>query len=178
MDREIVVVSGAPGSGKTTLAAVLAPALQMPRIGKDLIKESLWDTLDPPKGDRQWSRQLGGAAMEVLWTLAALSPRVLIEANFRPHSDYERGKLASLSSRIVEVYCWCPSDVARQRFESRGTDPTHHPAHVDSTLDPELLAEFDQPMGLGNLIRVDTTLPVDVTALAEMILAKFAPSRP
>ena len=116
--------------------------------------------------------------MEVLWTLAALSPRILIEANFRPHSDYERAKLASLSGRIVEVYCWCPSDMARQRFESRAADPTHHPAHVDSTLAPELLAEFDQPMGLGNLIRVDTTLTVDVTALAEMILATFAPSRP
>lgn len=172
------MVSGAPGSGKSSLAALLAPALQMPRIGKDLIKESLWDTFDPPKGDRQWSRKLGGAAMGVLWTLAAQSPRVLIEANFRPHSLYEREKLAGLSNRIVEVYCWCPPDIARQRFESRAADPTHHPAHVNSVLDPELLAEFDQPMGLGTLLRVDTTFPVDVAELTKIILAKLATSRP
>lgn len=177
MDREIVVVSGAPGSGKTTLAALLAPALQMPVISKDLVKESLWDSFDPPKGDRQWSRQLGGAAMEVLWALAAHSPRVLIEANFRPHSQYEREKLAALGSRIVEVYCWCPPETARQRFENRAADPTHHPAHVDSTLDPELLAEYDQPMGLGSLVRLDTTLPIDVTELAEATLARFAAFR-
>jgi predicted kinase len=168
------VVSGAPGSGKTTLAALLAPALQIPRIGKDLIKESLWDTFDPPKGDRQWSRQLGGAAMEILWTLAAQSPRVLIEANFRPHSDYERAKLASLSSRIVEVYCWCPPDMASQRFARRAACADHHPAHVDSELDPALLAEFDQPVGLGSLVEVDTTLPVGVPELADMVSVKLA----
>jgi hypothetical protein len=152
----------------------LAPALQIPRIGKDLIKESLWDTFDPPDGDREWSRQLGGAAMDVLWTLAAQSPRVLIEANFRPHSDYERAKLAGLSSRIVEVYCWCPPEVAGQRFARRAAGPNHHPAHVDSTLDPTLLAEFDQPVGLGSLIRVDTTVPVEVAELADKVLAKLA----
>jgi predicted kinase len=172
------MVSGAPGSGKTTLASLLAPALQMPRIRKDLIKESLWDTFNPPKGDRQWSRQLGGAAMDVLWTLAAQSPRVLIEASFRPHRDYERAKIARLSTRIVEVYCWCPPDIARQRFESRAAGPAHHPAHVNTTLEPSLLAEFDRPIGIGSLIRVDTALPIDVAELVERISAKLVHSRP
>ena len=35
MDREIVLVSGAPGSGKSTIAAGLARALRMPLLGKD-----------------------------------------------------------------------------------------------------------------------------------------------
>jgi predicted kinase len=178
LDREIVLVSGAPGSGKSTIAASLARALGMPLLGKDLIKETLWDTFTPPVGDLQWSRRLGGAAMEVLWTLAAHSPRVILEANFRPHSDYERAKLVALSGRIVEVYCWCPPEIATTRYEARAAESTHHPAHVSPTLDPQLLAEFDRPVGLGTLIRVDTTLFVNIEALAQEIAAGLVVSRP
>ena len=117
MDREIVFVSGAPGSGKTTLAGMLAETLQMNLIGKDLIKETLWDVFDPPSGDLQWSRRLGAASMEVIWTLAAESRRTVLEANFRPHSDYEKAKLSGLSAKLAEVYCSCPPEVARERYE-------------------------------------------------------------
>ena len=41
---------------------------------------------------------------------------------------------------------------------------------------PEFLAEFDRPVGLGTLIEVDTTRPVDVPALALAVLVAF--SRP
>lgn len=177
-DREIVLVSGAPGSGKSTIAAGLARALHMPLLGKDLIKESLWDTFTPPAGDLQWSRRLGSAAMEVLWTLAAHSPSVILEANFRPHSDFERARLSALSGRIVEVYCWCPPEVATTRYEARAAESTHHPAHVSPTLDPQLLAEFDRPMGLGTVIRVDTTLFVNIEVIAQEISAGLLVSRP
>jgi len=102
---------------------------------------------------------------------------VILEANFRPHSDYERAKLVALSDRIVEVYCWCPPEIATTRYEARAKESTHHPAHVSPTLDPQLLAEFDRPMRLGALIRVDTTLFVNIEALAQEIAAGFAVSR-
>ncbi len=174
MDREIVFVSGAPGSGKTTLAGRLAEALQMNLIGKDLIKETLWDVLGPPSGDLEWSRRLGAAAMEVMWTLAAQSGRAVLEANFRPHSDYEKAKLSELSAKLVEVYCSCPPDVARERYERRAAQKVHHPAHVTPTLDSVLLAEFDQPIGLGRLVVVNTTLTVNVQVLAKTVLAELA----
>jgi energy-coupling factor transporter ATP-binding protein EcfA2 len=176
MERDIVLVSGAPGSGKSTLAACLASALRVHLLSKDHIKETLWDVFDPPAGDLQWSRQLGAAAMEVLWTLAAQSPYALLEANFRPHSDYERDKLTGLSARIVEVYCWCPPDVAMHRYEVRAAGPGHHPAHVTPSLDPALLAEFDQPVGLGTVIRVDTSFPVNIERLAEKVSVSLSVS--
>jgi predicted kinase len=174
MDREVVLVTGAPVSGKSTLAGKLAETLQMNLIGKDLIKEALWDVFDPPAGDLQWSRRLGASAMEVIWILAAQSRRVVLEANFRPHGEYEKAKLTGLSAKLVEVYCSCPPEVARERYERRAVQSTHHPAHVTPALDPELLAEFDQPIGLGTVIEVNTTAAVNIEELTRTILTELA----
>jgi predicted kinase len=174
MEREIVLVSGAPGSGKSTLARGLAKTIPMNLIGKDLIKETLWDVFGPPSGDLEWSKRLGAAAMEVMWTLAAQSHRVILEANFRPHSGYERAKILGLSPNPLELYCHCPADVARERYRRRAAQSNHHPAHVSPNLDPELLREFDQPVGLGKVITVDTTLPVSVDELARAVVTELA----
>lgn len=74
MQRQIVLVSGAPAAGKTTCARLLAALLGFPLLSKDDIKEALWDALESPAGDRAWSRRVGDAAMEVLWALAAQFP--------------------------------------------------------------------------------------------------------
>ena len=60
--------------------------------GKDRIKETLHDALGAPVSDLAWSNRLGGAAMELLWALAADAPAVVLEANFRPHSAYEQSR--------------------------------------------------------------------------------------
>ena len=69
--RRLVYVSGAPGSGKTSLAAPLAAELGYALLTKDRIKETLHDAFGAPESDLAWSRRLGGAAMELLWALAA-----------------------------------------------------------------------------------------------------------
>jgi Ni2+-binding GTPase involved in maturation of urease and hydrogenase len=40
------------------------------------------------------------------------------------------------------------------------------PGAGKTSLTPEMLAEYDRPVGIGELITVDTTAPVDVAALA------------
>lgn len=160
------------------MAGPLAESFGMNLIAKDRVKETLWDVLAPPDGDLGWSKRLGAASMEVIWTLAAQSRRVVLEANFRPHSEYEKARLSGLSAKVVEVHCCCPPEVARQRYERRAAQRSHHPAHVTPTLDAALLAEFDQPVGLGAVIAVDTTHAVDVEALALEVLSALARSGP
>src|SRR6185437_1283503 len=131
--RKLVYVSGAPGSGKTSLAVPLAAALGYALLTKDRIKETMHDAFGAPEPDRAWSRRLGGAA------------------------------------RPVEVHCACPPGLALQRYNARTT----HPVHVVTTLAPEAMAEYDRPVGIGALVTVDTTVPVDVNAVAAVVRAHY-----
>jgi predicted kinase len=165
--RRLVYVSGAPGSGKSTLAAPLAAELGYALLGKDIIKETLHGVLGPPDLDRARSRELGAASMELLWALAARSPQVVIEANFRPYSDYERNRLTALGGVQVEVHCACPPELAVARYNAR----PRHPVHVQTSITPDYLAEFDRPVGIGALVTVDTTAPADIPAIAAQVRA-------
>jgi predicted kinase len=168
--RQVVVVSGAPGAGKSTLAVPLARALGFPLVSKDVIKESLFDSLGQVDDDPLVSsRRLGAAAMELLWRQAAECPSVVIEANFRSLSNYERGRLHALSPSPVEVYCRVTPEIAAQRYTDRGARSDHHPVHVLRSLPVCAFEEFQAPMGLGPVLEVDTSAPVDVSALADRV---------
>lgn len=170
--RRLVLVSGAPGAGKTTLGRPLAAALGMPFISKDVIKESLFDALGHVADDQlESSRRLGGAAMELLWRLAGECPAAVLEANFRSHSDYERDRITELCEHPVEVYCRVPLEVASTRYSERGARSEHHEVHVLRSITSDALAEFESPFDLGPVIEVDTTAAVDIHALADRVLA-------
>jgi hypothetical protein len=109
--------------------------------------------------------------MELIWALGADAPAVVLEANFRPRSEYERGRIAALGGLVVEVYCDCPIQVATSRYNMRG--PTRHPVHVVDTMSAELAAELDQPIGAGELVVVDTSVPVDVAGVVAEVRARF-----
>ena len=157
------------------MAVPLAAALGLPLLAKDHIKETLFDALDCPEGDLAASRRVGAASMELLWGLAERFPSVVLEANFRPHSAYERARINALQARLIEVHCLCPAAMAAQRYEARASSASHHRAHVLARLSDDLLGEFDRPMGVGYLIQVDTTKPVDVPGVTASIQAILRP---
>jgi predicted kinase len=162
----IVYVSGRLGAGKSSLAGPLAAALGYSLVTKDLVKETLHDALyEPGDGavDRELSRRLSGAAMELLFMLAAHAGDMVIEANFNPHRQLERDRLRGLGDRVVEVYCECPAEVAVARYNARHP---RHAAHGITTVTLASIEKYDQPVGVGPLITVDTSGPVDIAAVA------------
>jgi hypothetical protein len=80
----LVVVTGMPSSGKTTVAEALAGQLRLPLIAKDEIKECLYETLGA--GDVSWSGRMGAAAYALIFSLArrmlSSGASIIVEANF------------------------------------------------------------------------------------------------
>ncbi len=158
----IAYISGKPGAGKSTLAFPLGAELGYSLVVKDLLKESLHDTLSVQgESGQPWSRRLNIASWDMLWTVAAHAGDMVIEANFHSQAADELAKLRGLGARLVEVNCACPTEVAQARYNAR----TRHQAH-SVTLPLSAWDKYDQPVGVGPLISVDTTRPVDVAAVA------------
>jgi hypothetical protein len=109
--------------------------------------------------------------MELLWALATSAPAVVIEANFRPYSEYERARLSGLAAQAVEMHCACPPEVALRRYNAR----VAHPVHVVTTLSLDAMAEYDRPIGIGDLVTVDTSVEVDVQGVATTIRGCLEP---
>ena len=162
----LVLVTGPPASGKTTLAQPLARQLGLPLLGKDTVKEALFDALGT--GDRAWSRRLGAASYAVLLNFARELPAAVLDANFYP--DHGPG-LLQVCQRPIEIFCRCPAAEVERRFIRRA--PARHAGHVDHVLDTQLKATLDgevSPLGLGGpVLEVDTSRPVDVAAVARWV---------
>lgn len=168
--RRVVLVSGPPAAGKTTLSAPLAAELGFVLLAKDRIKETLHDWLGEGEVDLAWSRRLGAASMELLWALAQDAPAAVLEANFWPDDPRPLGRIRDLAHNPVEVFCSCPVRECRRRYAQRAA--SRHAVHVDDyhvQHSEDAFARSARPVGLGTVITVDTTTNVDVRALAREI---------
>ena len=160
MGGRLVIVGGAPATGKTTLALALGRSLGLPVITKDDIKEALATPF--ATGDRDWSRQLGIAAYAVMFAVAervlAAGHGLVLETNFRSGiSDAALRVLARLAPTVV-IVCRVSDPLRRKRFEERATRGRHR-VHIDSAVLEEWNeddSEYLIDIGTPRLI-VDTT---------------------
>ena len=160
-----VLVGGWPGSGKSTLSVGLAAELGLPLLAKDEIKEALVDALGVP-ADVAASQRLGRAAVLAMLRVAARCPGAVLDSTWL---DYTRPLVAALPGRPVEVRTALPREQARERYHARAG---RHAGHLDGErTEDELWGRTVEPLGVGPLVEVDTSGPVDVPALAARIRA-------
>lgn len=167
-----VLVGGWPGAGKSTLAAALGGRLGLPVLAKDEVKEALAEGLGRP-GTVSESRRLGRAAVLAVLKVARRCPGAVLDSTW---FDYTRPLVSALPGRVVEVRCVVPVAVARSRYYARAA--IRDPGHLDLERDEaELWGEPVLPLGVGPVVLVDTTVPVDIQAVAAEVLRAAGDSR-
>lgn len=183
----LIVVTGPPGAGKTTLARRLGQMLSLPVMTKDTIKETLFEHLG--WSDRAWSRQLGGASMEVLYTFAeaqlVAGRSCVVEANFDAAFAYPvfqrfRTRYVFLP---IQILCVAEPAVLEARFQQRANSGERHPGHQDHLLaDPDASDPIPgriEPLDIGGqLIELDMTAfeQVDYDGLCQHIVTLWQDS--
>ena len=174
----MVVVTGLPGTGKTTIANHLSERLALPGFRKDEFKEILFDVLG--WSDKDWSEALDGACYELLWRICDSELRagrsLIVESNFEPgpHAPRILDLCRRHQARAIEIHCRTERHVLADRFKERVERGDRHPGHAERSQEvmeseaiPKLLHEPDPLLGVTNLsLTVDTTDPDAINTAA------------
>lgn len=129
----LILVGGAPGSGKTVLARRLAADLTLPLWTKDFVKETLSDGL----GVRglEASKALGRPTFAVFYAVLAelLRGRIslIAEANYRRALSVVELRPLVAMARTVQIFCEAPPEICVQRVIERLDRGERHPIHAD-----------------------------------------------
>ncbi len=164
MTRTAILVNGVPASGKSTVSRRIAAALAVPLLALDTVKEALFAELGT--GDRLHNRRFGRASYGAIWALVGEFPvdaTVVVDAwfGFQP-LELLQGHLSRAGvTRTVEVWCTAPPEVIAQRYADRAA--ARHAGHLGLDYVPELraLAASARPLGIGPVVPVDTSLPLN-----------------
>lgn len=140
----LVIVSGLPATGKTTLARALGDALTLPVFHKDHFKELLFATRINPEAEveRATSRDFGKQSMHLLYAIARELSRwdvsCIIEAYFHPELAAPELRPLTSSARVIQVHCAADDAVMVARYRARFEAGERHEVHFDATMVDDL----------------------------------------
>lgn len=162
----IIIVTGRPAAGKSTLAKWLSRELKLPLVSKDSIREELFDRLGWK--DRKWAQKLGKASVDMMFYFARaeleVGHSIIMDNSFYPPVSNPRFQALKEQYNAESIQIVCDSDrqTLFQRFKTRAETANRHPGHGDQDVLEELYTNLantsSQVLDIsGSVIEVDTT---------------------
>jgi predicted kinase len=164
---KIVIVSGAPASGKTTVGKKIAHDLGYEFYGKDTIKEALFDS--HPKvirGYLWYEKRAKAVLINDVQSSFSKGRSVVIESDFNKGDKRWLEPLCK-GHQVAEVRCTTKGLTRLKRYISRNENGARHKGHHDRRWYPSMFIQAlgtyiglewpYYPMGLSAVIKVDTS---------------------
>lgn len=158
MENTLIIFAGMPGSGKTTLARMVAETLRIPVLAKDRVQRVLRDRdlTDPASGEGYY------VILDLADDQLSMGVSVMLDATFPlDHFRVVASQVAAKHhARFCAVYCHCSDEaVWRARMEDRVQYiPGWAPVGWEDVL---RMREYYQPWG-DNALSIDSLFPPEV----------------
>ena len=136
MKPTLIIITGLPGTGKTSLGKEIASNFNLPFISKDAFKEILFDVLGSK--DREWSKKIGMASYDILYHITEenlkANKSLIIETNFDP--SFANKKIHEFTKKYnftpFQIRCITNGKILFQRFKERSNSSERHEGHCDN----------------------------------------------
>lgn len=177
--HKLIVVAGAPASGKTRLAQRLAKETGYQRVSMDELKEAFFDVAG--YYDRAWSKRIGKLAWPVFQKLVEghleKEESVIAEATFLWASDgpWLSHLHKTYDVELIQLWMTAHPEALRSRFIERA-NTIRHPGHNDAL--EEVIDEFDErffsgltyiPHPIGDRTKIIDTTDFDEFDFGEVL---------
>lgn len=168
MDKVLILVSGMPGVGKTSCAKYISEKLNIAMIGKDKVREVIWDRLNFNPLIKDESKKYAGLAYDLSFHFCEILMKtgqpVIFESNFTKLSEEIFKPLAQkYEYKVINVMLAGDPEIIRKRFVEREKAGERHPglAMYGNFDDAGMFSEAAQIH--GDFKYGDVVINVDVT---------------
>lgn len=161
----IIIITGRPAAGKSTLAKWLSQELKFALVSKDSIREALFDRLGWK--DRKWAQELGKASVDMMFYFAKAALEVghsiIMDNTFDPAVSVSRFQTIKdqYDAESIQIICDASNEILFERFKARYVSGDRHPGHGDEAvlddLNTFLSSDYSPFLDIGGpIIEVDT----------------------